>query len=308
MSINSTSINELPIFNPEILQLKLSEYAEKYPNAIAILDIGGVHPTNRRTIVNPYMPADDNQKNDNEDFTNVGKHCIAVGYVAEQVAKALLSQGLIDQSILDYIIQRALMHDANKRFEVMRSKTDKKYPGTIDVYSPQAYEAISTILQNQGLNNEIANYLASAGKETGHNSMSMFVQIDNEGNVILNPDRTIADMIIHIADDMTFSPMDNPDTTSFVTTSERMTLAEFPRRYPKLYTQGFGFDSNRNPKFVQDINNTDETQGLSTIRAYATWQRDVAKIISSHLQKLIDPENQQDPEIFLAELINKDLT
>ncbi len=46
------------------------------------------------------------------------------------------------------------------------------------------------------------------GGMTAHNSVKKFI-VMQDGNIVLNSERTLAEMIVHIADDMTHSP--NPD-------------------------------------------------------------------------------------------------
>jgi hypothetical protein len=61
-----------------------SEFQEKYPETMNILDVTGVSPFGSREMTNPYT-----KEIDTEDFSNVGRHCIAVAYAAEKIANAL---------------------------------------------------------------------------------------------------------------------------------------------------------------------------------------------------------------------------
>ena len=77
---------------------------------------------------------------DSEDFANIGRHCMAVASTAEKIANHLLSQGAIAQDQMADIIKSALLHDGDKRLEVMRKKASKAgikdaHGNPIDVYS-----------------------------------------------------------------------------------------------------------------------------------------------------------------------------
>ena len=189
----------------------------------------------------------------------------------------------------------------------MRKKAAKagKLDGA-DVYSGQAYEAIIEKLKDAGIEPNLLLYLASAGKETGHNSLKDFVSLDDDRNVILNPERSDAEKAVHIADDMTHSSFPKEgkqEKTFFVTCNERMELSDFPKRYPFLYIEGFGFDKEGNTQIVRDIQ-SDEAANLSQVKTYAEWQVIVAKMIAKDIQQRKDPENKQDPELYLCDIAN----
>jgi hypothetical protein len=61
-----------------------TEFQEKYPETMKILDITGVSPFGSRKMINPYT-----NESDLEDFSNVGRHCVAVAYAASKIADAL---------------------------------------------------------------------------------------------------------------------------------------------------------------------------------------------------------------------------
>ena len=78
--------------------------------------------------------------------------------------------------------------------------------------------------------------------------------MNNDGSVELRADRTLAELIVHAADDMVASPLKDAKTgdsvtqnssTKFVTVTERMNLGNFSTRYPFLYQEGIAFDRKR---------------------------------------------------------------
>jgi len=273
-----------------LLQQKLHEYEQRFPEAMRILEVGGVHPSREVILKNPYLPG---QPEDVESFTNIGRHCVAVAHLAEKLDPTA--------------VERALVHDANKRYEVMRKKAQKSGAlNCADVYSGQAYEAIREKLKGENIHPELLDYLAAAGKETGHNSLMSFLQIDSQGAIFLNPKRTNAEKVVHIADDMTSStlPKDgSEEQTYYVTCEERMALSDFPNRYAFLFIEGFGFDASGKAVTIRDIN-SDDAKKLRQMKSYADWQVIVAKMIATDLQKALAPDNKQDPELFLCDRAN----
>lgn len=93
-----------------------TEFQEKFPEAMNILDITGVSPFGSKEMINPYT-----KESDLEDFSNVGRHCVAVAYAASRIADAL---GVSDEERRK-IISSAILHDGDKRIEVMRKKAKK---------------------------------------------------------------------------------------------------------------------------------------------------------------------------------------
>ncbi len=72
---------------------------------------------------------------------------------------------------------------------------------------------------------------------TGHNSVKKFIT-KQDGNFLLNPERTLVEMIVHIADDMVHSP--NPDIenpTIITNLTGRARLGKFSVRYAFLWEE-----------------------------------------------------------------------
>lgn len=295
----------------EIYNEYKERFEEKYPVAFSILEIGGVHPDKNEPMVNPYLC--DPKLNepgclDNEDFRNIGEHCVSVAICADKIARYLIKKGAIDENVRAEVIGRALIHDANKRFEIFRRKArEKGLP--VEVYNKRAYDTMYEKVIENGLeiNKSLAEYLKNAGKETGHSSLTDFVTLDENGEIALKRDLTIEEIIVHLSDDMTASPL--PDKTKnseikFVTTEERMELGNFPNRYGFLYKEGFGFDKNNNPIIVKDAFEPQKTSDLKSLKTYAEWQRIIAAKICKQLQGMMGHKNQDDPEEFIKNLVN----
>lgn len=276
------------------------EYAARFPMEMAILRLGGVYPGERiEGFTNPYTG-----EVDNEYFGNVGEHCVAVAYAAEVLARNVLG---VDNPQSTNIVRRALVHDSTKRFEVMRKKAVKA--GVIeDAYSPKSYETIKPVLEAQGVASDIVDYMANAGSETGHNSLTSFVQIE-EGTPSLRTQDNLPEMIVHLADDMTHTPITQAGETAdtyYLTAEERMHASDFPHRYPFIYKEGFGFNEQGKPVLVKDVAQTNE--GLTHIKTYAEWHVWVANEIAAHLTDIISPNTpRKEAGQFLKQLVNETL-
>jgi len=276
---------------------RLLEFEKRFPLAMRILHIGGVHPTEDSKMDNPYTG-----RPDHESFTNIGEHCLAVASLTYTLALRLHQNGVLSPEDVDRATSRALVHDANKRLEIMRRNAVRE--GIIeDAYSPQAYETIRPILLAQEVDLDMVNYMVQAGSETSHLSISSFLTLD-DGIPALTSGRLV-DKIIHLADDMTSTSIPQPGEkpmTVYLTPWERMVASEFPNRYPFLWTEGLAFDMDGKVITVQDIGTAD--RGLRWIRPYAYWQPFVSNEICREIQGILDPGNKQKPAYFVKNLVN----
>lgn len=278
-------------FNP---LSKLVEYQREYPQAITLLRVGGVHPLDNLDMLNPYTG-----QLDQESFKNVGEHCLAVAACAEVIALRLAQAGVISPLEVMSVTERALIHDANKRLEVMRKKAG------VDAYSEQAYKTVRAVLSSSEVSLELANYFVVAGQETGHNSLKDFLEV-RRGGVRLISDR-MAEKIVHLADDMTFTsiPKNNqPPTTYFLAPEERMVRADFDIRYPFLRKEGLGFDTKGKAVVVKDI--TSLERPLSHVDSFYNYQILVSRFICEEITRSLGEDNPT-PEYYVKNLVNRSL-
>lgn len=289
----------------EMFRTALEKFENNFPQAFQALEIGGVHPINNGPMENPYT-----HEWDNEDFRNIGEHCVSVGMCANRISDELLKTGVIDEEKYKKITERALIHDANKRFEIFRKKAVKSN-GTKGVYDDEAYDTMHSLLQEQGIEGDLLEYIKIAGKETGHGSLVNFVVIDENGKVILNPDVSIEDMVVHLSDDMVASPLKDNKTqefvtknteTKFVTVEERTVLGNFKTRYPWLYKEGFGFDGDGKPTLVDNCEQP--TSNLTNVKTYAEYQKLVGKLICEFLKEKIGDDSEVDAEYYIKKIVN----
>lgn len=295
-------------YEPKPWEVVVAEYKERFEKenatAFRILEIGGVHPDKSGPMPNPYL---DNQV-DEEKFGNIGTHCVEVAICANKIVDSMLAEGAIDRDQAKEIVDRSLVHDANKRFEVFRRKA-KAAGKEIDVYTPSAYDTMHDQVAASGIDDQsILEYIKHSGKETGHGSLVDFVILDGQDKPILNPSITLGEMVVHLADDSVASPLPGKTQnteTKLVTVGERMKLGNFPTRYPFLYKEGFGFDASGAPVVVKDVADDSEIKDLRSVKTYAEWQQLTARLICEHLKNMIDKNGAEDPEEFIKKIINQ---
>lgn len=289
----------------------IAYYKEKFKNehasAMEVLTLGGVNPDHQEPTVNPYIEGEV----DTENFGNIGEHCIDVGVCADKIATALEKNKHLDTAEKHSTVHRALIHDANKKFEVMRRKAQKSGQ-PVEVYSKSAYDTMYGLLANEGHSGPELEYIKTAGKESGHSSLVNFIKSDSSGKISLRQNVTFAEMIVHLADDMVASPLKDLKTgelitknssTKFVTAAERIDLSNFKNRYPFLYIEGIAFDENGDAIDVKSEASANE-KNLTGFQSYANWQVEVARLICVKLKELIDPNKGQNPDEFIKDLVN----
>lgn len=286
-----------PELKPVPIAQETSRYESRFPLEMALLRIGGVYPRSEEPLFNPYT-----EQKEADYFGNIGEHCVAVARCAEVMATSVFGENTPQAALAT---RRALVHDANKGFEIMR-KTAVRNGVINDAYSPSAYETIRPLLEQQGVAPDTIQYMAHAGAETGHNSFKDFVKLSQDGTPSLKTDDVDA-MIVHLADDMTFTPIvaagESADTY-YLTAAERQAASDFPNRYPFLYKEGFGFDAQENVVMVKDVATPSD---LKNVKTYAEWQLWIAKEMAAHLVSRITNEPVENPEVFLKNLVNSTL-
>jgi HD superfamily phosphohydrolase YqeK len=275
-------------------------YKEQFPETMHILDISGVSPFGTRDMINPYTHAVDS-----EDFANIGRHCMAVASTAEKIAYHLLAGGSIDQNQVNDIVTAAILHDGDKRLEVMRKKAKNvgvldAAGNPIDVYGEAGYATIATVFSNEWVDPAILTAIKNMGGMTAHNSVKKFITMQ-DGEVVLNRERTLAEMIVHIADDMTHSPNPDMDNPTIVTNfEERARLWKFQERYSFLWQEWLAISNDGQIRDIRDIASHDwVSEGEITLNYY-DWAKLAFQLICSHIQKLVDPMSHVDPLNFVV--------
>ncbi len=262
---------------------RLDEFEQRFPLAMKVLELAGVHPTKPREIFDPYKKAIDKS-----DWRNVGEHCLAVAHAGLQIAEELKRLGILTQEAVERIGERCLVHDAAKRYEGLRRNAAKAGIFVGDAYSASAHEALGNALKGEGLSAELADYLTRSGSETGHLSFRLFVEPLPHAKFKTST-LSISDKIIHLADDMTYTELieGRSPETMYLIPAERMVAAEFGTRYPWMFKEGLATDSKGKVVDVKDIGNLPEN--YEPIGTYAYLQPRISGAICHDLRNLIAP-------------------
>lgn len=276
----------------------LDQFEAEFPEQMKLFRLVGIHPVDHVAPVNPYT-----QKASDESYSNIGEHCIAVAYCARKIASLLQAGGVLSAEEVRGITERALVHDLNKPFEIMRREA-KKAQLLDEVYSVSAYEELKPLLTKAGISEEVSEYLVQAGSETGHNSLRAFIVAGPNGIEGL-VSGMLAEKIVHLSDDMTFTsrPADGHHPVSvFLTCRDRMLESRSAEIYPSLCTRGLGVDSVGSIVPILDLNEVKD--GHSVLGTYAELQPLVANLIAREVQLFLDPENRELPENFVRRMVN----
>lgn len=279
----------------------LSELESRFSRVFHLFEQVGIHPQRPNLVYNPYTDSFSTKL-----FTNIGEHCIAVAYAASKIMNALVVSGVASRNDLNQVIERALIHDLSKPYEIMQR--DALGRGFVcELHSANAHNHLRAILQKIGFNTDDANYMVTAGSETGHDSLKDFIICAGQRSTDLVSGR-IVEKVVHLADDMTFTSIPSNDkiettTTLFLTPGERISASRFAEQYPGLWREGLALTAEGKIVHVEEAGNC--CPGLWALGNYASIQIKVARAIAQEFQQAIDPGSKLDPEQYLKQLINK---
>jgi hypothetical protein len=274
----------------------LPHYERQYPFILELFFSVGIHPNQPKRIFNPYT-----NELCEETFGNIGEHCIAVAHCAEKICQALVERGVLDDAERSRIVERALIHDITKPYEIMRRRAVEE--GRIsDTYSASAYSKLKSLLLGRGYSKSLANYLVHAGQENGHNSLKDFIAPISEKRIALTSGK-LPEKIVHLADDMTYTGdlLSGTNTTRFLTPLERVALLKLSRKYPFLWQEGLGVDKYGEVILLKNI--VELEPGTILLGHYASLQAKVSNLICAELKKLIAPTVSQRSDEFLKAVV-----
>ena len=285
----------LEVFSPQEI---LEDFEARFPRVFETFTRVGIHPTKSFPILNPYT-----ETLETEDFTNIGEHCIAVGYAASKLVVALAQTDFMQEEEAERIIERALVHDLNKPYEIMR----RKFMGgdaTEQIYTPTAYEKLRPLLFETGVSHDTASYLMAAGQETGHNSLKDFIALGEGGIVGTIPGR-LAEKVVHLADNMTFTSTPRAahqkPVTAFLTPKDRIFASGFIEKYPWMWSKGLGVNDSGSVKEISDVSSL--PKDLTLLGNYAELQVLVSRALAREFQLYLEPTSTEDPALFILNLI-----
>lgn len=286
--------------NPFDSNALLPELESRFPRIFRIFEQVGIHPKRSHIVYNPYTSSFSTGL-----FTNIGDHCIAVAYAAAKLMGTLIESDVTSRNDLDYAIERALLHDITKPYEIMLR--DAQLSGFVfGLRSTNADNQLQLIMQKMGFKADDMNYILTAGSETGHDSLKDFLVI-NGHNIDLVNDRFV-EKVVHLADDMTYTsipPNDKAETatTLFLTPEERMSASRFSEQYPWLWKSGLACTAGGKIVHVEDTSNCQPE--LRSLGDYAFLQIKVARAIAREFQRATDPNSDLDSGQYIKQLINR---
>lgn len=275
----------------------ITRFEREFPQELVLLREVGIHPLLSKQAFDPYR-GELSTKN----FSNIGEHCIAVALAAERIALRLAEAGMLSTDEIHSVVGRALVHDLNKPYEIMR-RDAQKGGSPEDIYSVSAYQALIPHLQSSGASPELVEYMKHAGSETGHTSLAQFLSVGPDGIQGLIPDSLVL-KIVHLADDITFTsspPEGVPSVTSFLTPWERMLASHFIEKYPFLWSEGLGLNETGSFVSIRDVKQP--VEGTRLLGSYADLQVLVSHLISRELKLYLDPAAPESPEEFIKKTV-----
>ncbi len=264
----------------EIL-LSLRDFESRYPSVFELMRRVGVYPGIQAQAESSCSEVDVAPT-----FTNIGIHCVAVGMFVERLLDYLESRNVEVGGLRDLGVQRALVHDLTKPFEI-RYLTAEANDKTITQLPFDQF--LANALAERDFSAEEIDQLSMAGKEVGHRSLKSFLEVRD--GVVQLAGGGLAAKIVHLADAMTHTsipkvPGDIP-LVAFVTPKERITLSEFAKRYSWMWEGGLAVRGSEivEIEFEDGKPRANET-GTHPLGSYADLQVSVAEQICEELLTL----------------------
>ena len=276
---------------------RLNFFEQLFPGEMKLLEHLGVHPVRSVALSDPFSKAAGK-----EDFRNIGEHSIAVASAARVLSKTLVESGKLPMREHRRIVQRALLHDAFKPFEIMYRRS---HGDTIDL--PKCRAAALSDLAKERIPSFLLQQLLTAGSEVGHENLRTYVRWD-KGQPVLRKD-LLGEKIVFFADAVTYSALPqgaNRGTTSF-TTSEARTK-QCSGRYLFLWNAGLALNERGVIEAAEDIDNLPSS--WKSLGSYAELQIFVAQEIAKEITALLIPggvESGSEAEEFLLRLIAQEI-
>jgi len=262
-----------------------------------LLEHLGVHPVRSVPLANPFSAGAAK-----EDFRNIGEHSMAVASAARVISKTLVESGKLPMREHRRIVQRALLHDAFKPFEVMYRR---EHGDCVDVRQCRA--AALTGLAKERIPSYLLQQLLTAGSEVGHENLRAYVRWD-KSRPILRKDQ-LGEKIVFFTDAVTSSALPHGSArgnTCFTTSEARM--KDTSGRYLFLWNGGLALNDRGTIEAVPDIDNL--PSAWKRLGSYAELQIFVAQEIAKEITALLIPggvESGTEAEEFLLRLIAQEI-
>lgn len=241
--LSPDSLEDIRRLNQPInLELFQSIFQKYFAQELEILKKLGVSPESGPTRffdpfgVNNFV---------SDDFSNIGEHCMAVAGCAMLIAQFIGEDISKGSKIAKEVVNRALLHDALKPWEVFLARAFRNNKiSREEYYLESIFDRTIEVLISLGLAPEVAEALVrDYGSECDvRECFGYFLKVESGGEVGLK-EGDLAKKIVHLADNMTCSVLPVEGRKSqhyFLTTSERLILSEADKRYPWALKAGIG--------------------------------------------------------------------
>ncbi len=275
----------------------IEHFSKNFPGGMEILQRGGVHPFRPGDLKDPQTgePC-------HEEFGHIGEHCIATAYAASKICSVLETLGKLKPLESKRIIERALIHDASKAFEIL---THRAIQNLKRAQEPDLFLSSSALNENLRKFEKSLNY---CGKECGHQHISQFLVVGYQGLRGLQKGM-LAQKIVRLVDDLTATTLPTqtrPAESYFLSVADRIVVARFHERYPKLFKSGLGVRRGLSGYQIVELRNITQVPGnVQVLGSHVHLQIRVALQIAQELQNLIDPTSTDDAMSFILSLIKE---
>ena len=298
-------LNNLPFDPSPYLRI----FEASYPEEVRLLERMRVHPNSGPALFrDPF-----GEREVKDDFSNIGEHCVAVAACASVLAEALRAAGHLDSSDVDYIVRRALVHDAAKPYDVFLNKaTRENLINTSDYLNESIWDRVKPVLINEGLTAaEAAKVLDDFGAETGGrpDCLKRFLAIGPNGlqGIVAEELRT---KVIHLADDMVCStpPGCPPHGRHWALTPlERVSAAFAGKKAPLGWIAGFGLNAEHELVHLDNVFEKESAaRPLGTYHGIMIW---ISNVICREVALFTGQSSQTSgsPEQTVKALVNRGL-
>lgn len=291
------------IFAPHQVQANLAEYEMRYPEQYKFLDKTWL---NGEPFNNPF-----NWNIDVESFQNVREQGSMVVFVAANIAEKLKEKWVISEEQWNEIINGAIAHNSLKRFEAFMKAA---FP-SLTLYSEEWIAELRTVIVDKRsiLTAEEFENAVRMRNTMWHGSLKDFVTV-KDGIVTINPERSISEMIVHIASDMVWAQNKKikdqkwePHSPEIQVSSflDRAIYADFELAYKFLFTEWLAVSEIQWVSVIKDVSSYKPTWGHERLENYYKWQKIVFELICRDLQKKINSDHVGDPVDFIVWVVNQ---
>ncbi len=276
---------------------RLNFFEQLFPGEMRLLEHLGIHPLASTPLTDPFS-----KSGAKTDFRNIGEHSIAVASAARVLSKLLVEAGTLPMREHRRVVQRALLHDAFKPYEIMYRRA---HGDQVDTSACRA--AALAPLAKERLPSYLLQQLLTAGAEVGHENIR--VHLRWEGGQPRLKSNLLSEKIVFFADAITASSVPSGSAraeTFFTTSEERMNRCS--GRYLFLWNDGFALNDRGVIEAVTGVDNLPSS--WKSLGSHAELQMFAAREIAKELSGYLLPGGVEDPheaEEFLLRLISQEI-